>query len=275
MKLLVLGANGMAGHVMVKHFLQNPSYSVHYTTRNRKDVQGLYLDACNEQQLESLMEIVSPDITINCIGILNEDAAKREDDALIINGLLPHWLRRMAEKNGGRLIHISTDCVFSGDKGDYQENDSPDGISVYAKTKAMGDVRSDLHLTIRTSIIGPEQREGIGLFHWFMKQQGAVYGYRKVMWNGVTTIQLAKSIERMIEENVTGLYHLVAPRKISKYELLRLMKREFGKTDISIIPLDHPVQDRTLMNTRTDFLAEVPDYPVMIAEMREWMEGAI
>ena len=273
MKLLVLGANGMAGHVIVKHFLQNPTYSVHYTTRNRKDGQGLYLDACDERQLESLMEIVSPDITINCIGILNEDATKREGDALILNGLLPHWLRRMAEKTGGRLIHISTDCVFSGDKGDYLENDSPDGISVYAKTKAMGEVRSDLHLTVRTSIIGPEQREGIGLFEWFMKQQGTVNGYRKVMWNGVTTIQLARTLERMIEDKVTGLYHLVAPQKISKYELLRLIMSEFEKTDVTIIPRDEPVLNRTLKNTRIDFQAEVPDYPVMIAAMQKWMEA--
>ncbi|MCL6459608.1 MAG: SDR family oxidoreductase [Gorillibacterium sp.] len=273
MKILVLGGNGMAGHVMVKHFLTNPRFTVHYTTRNRKDGQGLYLDACDERQLESLMEIVSPDITINCIGILNEDATKREADALIINGLLPHWLRRLAEKTGGSLIHISTDCVFNGDRGDYGENDPPDGNSVYAKTKAMGDVRSDLHLTVRTSIIGPEQRSGIGLFQWFLKQQGIVEGYRQVMWNGVTTIQLAKSIEQMIENNVTGLYHLVAPNKISKYELLRLIQTEFGKIDVSIIPRDQPVQDRTLKNTRTDFRADVPDYPAMIAAMREWMEA--
>jgi dTDP-4-dehydrorhamnose reductase len=273
MKLLILGATGMAGRVMVRYFGGLPDYAVHYTTRNPKDPHGLYLDASDEHQLESLMEIVSPDITINCIGILNQDAARREGDALLLNGLLPHRLRRLAEKTGGRLIHISTDCVFSGSKGAYVENDPPDGTSVYAKTKAMGDVRSDLHLTVRTSIIGPEERVGIGLFEWFMSQKGAVNGYRQVMWNGVTTLQLAKTIERMIAEKVSGLYHLSAPRSVSKLELLQQIADVFGKTDVTLIPCDKPVQNRTLKNTRTDFVAEVPDYPEMLADMRKWIEA--
>jgi len=263
----------MAGRVMVRHFRSLPDYAVHYTTRNPKDPYGLYLDASDEQQLESLMETVSPDVTINCIGVLNEDAARREGDALVLNGLLPHRLRRLAEKTGGRLIHISTDCVFSGSKGDYVENDPPDGTSVYAKTKAMGDVRSDLHLTVRTSIIGPEERSGIGLFEWFMQQRGAVNGYLQVMWNGVTTLQLAKTVEQMVAHKVSGLYHLTAPRKLSKYELLGMIAREFGKTDVQLIPCEEPVQNRTLKNTRTDFQAEVPDYPEMLADLHRWIEA--
>lgn len=272
MKVLILGAKGMAGHVMVEHFRSLPGVSVYRTTRDRTDSDSLYLDACDEEHLIKLMEVVRPDVTINCIGLLNEEAANREQEAMQVNALLPHRLRRLADKTGGRLVHISTDCVFKGTKGSYAEEDLPDGDSVYAKTKAMGEVRSTPHLTIRTSIIGPEWKDGIGLFHWFMKQQGKIFGYRQVAWNGVTTVQLAKSVERLLAEGTSGLVHLTAPATISKYELLRQLQILFNKEDVQIVPVDAPVLDRTLRNTRADMRLTIPDYPAMLLEMKAWME---
>jgi len=273
MKMLILGGKGMVGHAMVRYFSARPGTTVFYTTRDPADPAGLYLDVCNENKIESVMEIVRPDVTINCIGLLNEEAARREGEALLVNGLLPHRLRRLAELTGGKLVHISTDCVFSGSRGSYREDDLPDGASAYAKTKAMGEVRQPPHLTVRTSIIGPELKDGIGLFQWFMKQRGTVPGYRQVLWNGVTTLELAKSVARMLEAGTQGLVHLTAPAPISKYGLLLLFQDIFGRMDVTVIPRDEPILDRTLLNTRGDFQPQVPDYPVMLAELKRWMEA--
>ncbi len=265
----------MAGHVMVRYFREQPGFGVFYTSRDRSDPNAIYLDASLPGMAESIIDVVRPDVVVNGIGILNQDAVKREREAVQINGLLPHQLRKKLDAVGGKLVHISTDCVFSGSKGDYTEQDPPDGDSAYARTKAIGEVRSDNHLTVRTSIIGPEIRpNGMGLFDWFMKQQGTVQGYTAAMWNGVTTVQLARSVHELLKMNVTGLIHLTAPEKISKHDLLLLFQEVFGKHDVTVEPYDGFVQDRTLRNTRTDFQVEVPGYPQMIREMRDWMERA-
>ncbi|WP_409341798.1 SDR family oxidoreductase [Paenibacillus sp. MBLB4367] len=274
MRILVLGGRGMAGHMLIDYLRRETGHDVRYTTRDASDAQGICLDAADLPSVEKLLEQLRPDAVINAIGMLNEHAASNEEEAFYVNGLLPHHLRRLVERNGGKLVHISTDCVFSGERGDYEEGDLPDGTSVYARSKAMGEVRSPLHLTIRTSIIGPEIRDnGIGLFAWFMKQKGVVKGYTRVMWNGVTTLQLAKSAVRMLEGGVTGLYHLTAADKASKCELLRMFQAAFDKEDVTIVPDDAIRLDRTLRNTRSDFDPKVPALSVMISEMREWMEG--
>lgn len=268
MKLLILGASGMAGHVMHQYF-QKTDYEVLTTTRN--GVNGSYaLHAENETQVQQLILSVKPDIVINCIGILNEHATIDPAQAIAVNSLLPHYLVSLLDGLGSKLIHISTDCVFTGKKGDYTEQDIPDGTSMYARTKILGEINSPHHLTIRSSIIGPELKEGIGLFHWFMKQEGNVKGYQNVFWNGVTTLELAKVVEKAIEQKVSGLYHLTAPEKISKYKLLQLFQQVYAKNDVVILPDAHIVLDRTLKNTRDDFNYTVPSYLTMIEEMKIW-----
>lgn len=274
MKLLVLGGNGMAGHMIVRYFQTVPDYGVFYTTRDYADSKGIFLDAADLQRLETVIRILHPDVIVNCVGILNDNATRHEQLALTINGVLPHQLRKLAETVDGKLIHISTDCVFSGAKGHYAENDLPDGSSVYARTKAMGEIRSNRHLTVRTSIVGPEIRSGgIGLLEWFFQQHGEVNGYTRVYWNGVTTLQLAKSIRMCIERETTGLLHLTAPSRISKYELLQLFQETFDKEDVHINPDSGPSLDRTLVNTRTDCRMPVPGYETMLAELRDWMRS--
>jgi dTDP-4-dehydrorhamnose reductase len=272
MKLLILGGSGMAGHMLVKYFKTCSPFNVYFTCRDKKSQEGLYLDVRDLTRVANIIESVSPDVVINCIGILNENARKHELAAYQINGLLPHELEKIIERNYGKLIHISTDCVFSGQRGDYGEEDERDGDSVYARTKALGEVNSDKHLTIRTSIIGPEIRKnGIGLWHWFMQQQGNVQGYKNVIWNGVTTLELAKAVHYAIEHPICGLYHLTAPEKISKLELLYLFKNVFNKDDVSIIPNETIQLDRTLKNTRLDFVYTVPGYEQMIQKLAHWM----
>ena len=134
----------------------------------------------------------------------------------------------------------------SGDQGGYREDDLPDGVTSYALTKALGEVQDPDHLTIRTSIIGPEIRQsGIGLFNWFMKRRGEVSGYRAVLWNGVTTLELAKAIEFFMNKDVGGLIHLGHPNPVSKYEFFAVVQGHMGKHDVVVVPTDEFVQDRT------------------------------
>ena len=273
MKVLILGGKGMAGHVMVDYFMKNTKYQVLYTSRDRKDQDSIFLDVTDLNSLEKIVDSVKPDVVINCIGILNEFAEKNKLIALQVNSLLPHQLAKLVERNNGKLIHISTDCVFSGNEGDYTENSVPNGTSEYARTKQLGDIIDDKNLTIRTSIIGPEiKQDGIGLFLWFMKQTGEIKGYKNVYWNGVTTLELAKATEKMIENQVTGLYHLGNEEKISKYDLLMLMQQIFEKDDVTIIPDYQIVQDRTIKNTRTDYIYPIPSYKEMLLSLKEWMK---
>lgn len=274
MKMLILGGNGMAGHVLVRYFRSRPGWGVFYTSRDRADPEALYLDADDEEATDRLLETVRPDVVVNAIGVLNRHAEEQEALAYRLNGMLPHQLRKRMDALGGRLVHISTDCVFSGLRGDYAEGDQPDGTSVYALTKAIGEVRQPPHLTVRTSIIGPEIREQrIGLFDWFMSQTGSVQGYTQVYWNGVTTLQLAKSIEQLLEDKVSGLVHLTAPQKVSKHELLQLFAEAFDKTDAVIEPYDAFRQDRTLCNTRSEKALAAPPYRQMLSELRSFMES--
>lgn len=272
MKLLILGASGMAGHMLVDYFQRQGKHQVFYTTRDTRNKGGLVLDASDISTAEKLMEIVRPDVIINAIGVLNHFAEEDKINAYHINGFLPHRLRRSADMMGARLIHISTDCVFEGTRGGYHESEKPDGTSVYALTKALGEVRSPGHLTIRTSIIGPEIRSrGIGLMHWFLHQRGTVTGYCNVLWNGVTTLELAKAIDNLLTSSISGLVHLAYPLPISKHDLLLLFQKTWNLQDVIVVPSDTPVQDRTLVSTRSDWNYEVPHYSDMLKELEKWM----
>ncbi|MFZ0443127.1 MAG: SDR family oxidoreductase [Bacillus sp. (in: firmicutes)] len=274
MKILILGGKGMAGHVITAYLKQKPEYNVLYTSKDRNDRAGIYLDVTDSTKLEEVIDRIKPDITVNCVGILNDYANNNTKLAFQVNSLLPHQLEKLTERNNGKLIHISTDCVFLGTKGGYTEKDTPDGTSFYAQSKQLGEIISDKHLTIRTSIIGPELKEnGIGLFLWFMKQKGKIKGYEKVYWNGVTTLVLAKAIENMIKNEITGLYHLGSNQKISKYRLLCMIMEIFNKTDVEIIPDSNIVLDRTIKSTRTDYHYQIPTYEIMMKELKGWMES--
>jgi dTDP-4-dehydrorhamnose reductase len=272
MKILVIGGNGMAGHMIVNYLKKRSQYQLYYTSRKQTDQNGIKLDVKNHARLQAIIDVLSPHIVINCAGILNDEATRSPLNAIHVNSLLPHFLAKTIEKKGGKLVHISTDCVFSGKKGDYTEHDFTDGTTMYARTKALGEINDSKHVTVRTSIIGPEIRaNGIGLFKWFLQQEGMIKGYEKVVWNGVTTLELAKAIEKMIEHGITGLYHLTAPDKVSKCKLLELMKNVFLKEDVTIVPDSAIVLDRTLKNTRTDFHYSCPDYLSMLIDLKAWM----
>lgn len=275
MKILVLGASGMAGH-MVSLYFSEKGYEV--TSLSRKPVSFLPGNIVgNILDFPYITELIYKndfDVIINCIGILNQDAERNKSKAILINSYLPHFLVSLLNDTKTKLIHMSTDCVFAGNTGPYYETSLKDGRTFYDRSKALGEIETEgRHLTFRNSIIGPDiNNDGIGLFNWFMKQQGQINGYSKAMWTGVTTLTLAQAMEKAIQENLSGLYNLVNNQSISKYELLNLFNSTFKNKKLEIIPESSFSMDKSLVNTRSDFSFEVPSYQIMIEEMKGWVD---
>jgi dTDP-4-dehydrorhamnose reductase len=272
-KILVLGCKGMAGHV-IKTYLENiGNYDVWGLARGIKSENKLInLDISDTAELQPILKRESFDIVINCIGLLNSAAEKNPEKAIWLNSYLPHLLALHGEIYNFKLIHISTDCVFSGVEGGYKENHFKNGIGFYAQTKGLGEVVNSKDLTFRTSIIGPELNEdGIGLFNWFMNQNNEIFGYAEAYWSGVTTIELAEGIHQAIKQDLTGLYHFVNNNKISKFDLINHFNYFFMDEIINIIPKSDYVVDKSLLNTRTDFEYSFKCYKNMIKEMKDWI----
>lgn len=275
-RILIIGTKGMAGHI-IKEYLLSKTYDVYSTFRKGEGKEELkdkeyYLDVFDKESLNKILEEVKPKFLINCVGILNQFAEENPDIAIYVNGYFPHYLDRLSQKYDYKLIHITTDCVFSGKKGDYTENDFRDAESYYGRSKAIGEVNNNRTLTFRTSIIGPDINEnGIGLFNWFMKQNGEVKGYSNVVWTGVTTLELAKAIEVSFLQDIVGLHHLVNNEKISKYELLKLFKKYMNKNDVEIVEYKDYFSDKSLIRTNNDLKYQVQTYNEMIEEMCIWI----
>lgn len=276
-RILIIGSKGMAGHI-IKEYLLSKKYDVYSTFRKGEGKEELkekeyYLDVFDKESLNKILEEVKPKFLINCVGILNQFAEENPDIAIYVNGYFPHYLDRLSQKYDYKLIHITTDCVFSGKKGDYTENDFRDAESYYGRSKAIGEVNNNRTLTFRTSIIGPDINEnGIGLFNWFMKQKGEIKGYSNVVWTGVTTLELAKAIEASFSQNIVGLHHLVNNEKISKYELLKLFKKYMNKKDVEITEYKDYSSNKSLIRTNFDFTYEVKNYEIMLEEMVNWIK---
>lgn len=272
-KVVVLGAAGMAGHIMKRYLSDQPEWSVVGLARNPTPFTDEVVDVTDFNDLEASLARHQPDYVVNCIGVLVQKSASDMANAVLINSYLPHFLASLGRSMGFRLVHISTDCVFSGKDGGYSETSFRDGDDNYARTKALGEVVNDRDLTIRTSIIGPELKtDGTGLLDWFFKQNGEIKGYSQAFWSGVTTLELAKATHAFLKQDVSGLYNLCPKTKINKFDLLRLFAETWNK-DISILPYDGYRVDKSLVCTRTDFDYAVPDYPVMLAELKTWMEN--
>jgi len=262
----------MLGHVVVNYF-EEKNYNVYNLSHRIKiNEKTKLMDVTNFYEFDNYLKELNLDVIINCIGILNQAAEQNPDKAILLNSYLPRFLEKKYSDTKTKIIQISTDCVFSGKTGNYREDSFKDGETIYARTKALGEIDNEKDLTIRTSIIGPDINEnGIGLFHWFMKQKNSIYGYKNAFWTGVTTIELAKGIEALVQNNVTGLYHFVPNTKISKFDLLNIFNEVFDKK-ITILPKEDYVVDKSLINTRTDFSYIVPNYKEMIEEMKNWID---
>lgn len=268
MKILVLGKNGMLGHVVFNYFKELGNDVLGTVSHG----DGIVYDAFQSQEsLEKIIADFHPDVVINCIGILNQAAESNKYLAVKLNSLLPHYIDSLSEKYNFKFIHVSTDCVFEGTKGQYNETSYPDATSFYGRSKALGEVKDTKNVTLRTSIVGPDNNpNGIGLFEWFMKSQDEVGGYTKVIWTGVTTIELAKAMEKAIENNLSGLQHVVNNEFIPKSDLLKLFAKTFNK-DILIKENDTAKSEKTLIRTDKSFDFEVPSYQTMVEEMKSWV----
>jgi dTDP-4-dehydrorhamnose reductase len=274
-RILILGSAGMAGHVVKKYLSDSGKYIIGELAREASPVKFAYsIDVTDIEALDNVLNEFKPKVIINCIGVLNKDAEENPEKAIFLNSFLPHHLAKKASSLGSRLIHISTDCVFSGSKGNYFDIDEKDGVGVYAQSKALGEVDYGPHLTIRTSIIGPEiKTTGIGLLQWFLRNEAKeIIGYTQAYWGGVTTIQLAIAIDHAIEEELSGLIHLTNGIKISKYDLLTIFKDVFEKDALIHADYHYKVDKSLAVSKQTALLGKVPSYEKMVKDMKSWMQ---
>lgn len=267
-RVLILGSTGMLGHQVYKRFSRLNEYEIFdISFRNKLHENTIILDIKDKKEVEKIILKLQPDFIVNCIGILISGSNNDYENAIYINAYLPHYLKQVVNKIDAKLIHISTDCVFSGEKGNYTETDEKDGKDIYSQTKAMGEIIDAKHLTLRTSIIGPElKKNGEGLFHWFMNQSGTINGFTKAIWSGVTTLELAHAIQWAIENDIKGLYHITNNDSINKYELLNLFKK-YSKKDIEILKVDGKAVDKSFIDTQKKINYPLPSYEDMISNM--------
>ena len=272
-KILVIGIKGMAGHVVFKSLPKLGNYEVYGVARNVTTTDRVFnLDVSNTEELKKIIDL-GFDVIINCIGILNKDAEDNPHKAIWFNSYFPHLLESLTKNTKTKVISISTDCVFSGKKGNYTETDHRDGEGFYAMSKAMGEIVNEKDLTIRTSIIGPElNKEGIGLFHWFMTQKDGMSGYSHAFWSGITTIELAKVIHQTILQDVKGLLIVAGNPKIDKFSLLKLFNTIFRNDALTITENANYKVDKSMYSSRSDFDYQVPSYKDMVLEMKGWID---
>lgn len=271
-KILILGSSGMLGHMLFFYLQSLGKYILFDISSNRKlRDKSIAMDVRQTDALEKAIDSIQPDYIVNCVGILIRGSNENTGNSILINSFLPHALSEITLKYGCKLIHISTDCVFSGLKGWYSEYDFRDADDIYGRTKALGELNNMRDLTLRTSIIGPELKDnGEGLLHWVLKQQGEINGYADVYWTGLTTLQLSKIIEETIQDFIPGLYNLSNNTRISKYELIQIILKVFGRT-ISVKPSYGRNIDKSLRCELFNHRTTIPDYQTMLEELFEVM----
>jgi len=282
MRVLVLGASGMLGNAMLRVMSEHDDWTVYGTLRSPNPTlkalapKAQLLHDIHADQPDSLLAAFTqsrPQVVINCVGLVKQLASANDPlEAIPINALLPHRLARLCELTQARLVHISTDCVFSGGQGNYRESDMPDAGDLYGRSKLLGEVDDRHAVTLRTSIIGHELGHGHGLIGWFLSQQERVKGYTEAIFSGLPTCELARVVRDYVipNTNLHGLYH-VAAEPISKHDLLQIVSRIYGKA-LQIDPDDRVKINRSLDASKfkqvTGYVA--PAWPDLIARMHEF-----
>ncbi len=283
--ILILGASGMLGSTLMKYFFGQPNFNVHGTIRSIDSMANfapefsskLLLDI-NVDSVDSLISAFNtakPQIVVNCVGLVKQLPSSEDPlRALPINSILPHQLAKICSDTNSRLIHLSTDCVFSGKKGMYSEKDTPDASDLYGLSKRLGEVTYNNAITLRTSIIGHELSGQRSLINWFLSQEGMVNGFSKAIFSGLPTVEIAKIIEQYIipYPDLTGLYHVSAD-PIDKYRLLNLVAETYDKKiqirDDSSLKIDRSL-DSTLFRTATGYTP--PSWNDLISEMHKFQQ---
>lgn len=272
MRFLILGCNGMAGHTISLYLKELGHDVLGFDRRPSGLIDSVSGDAMDAAFIKELIGKDKFDTVINCIGLLNQFAENNKAGAAYLNAFFPHQLAQLTEGTKTQIIHMSTDCVFSGKRGQYTEDDFRDGTTFYDRSKALGEIENDKDLTMRQSIVGPDiNPKGIGLLNWFMQQHGEVSGYIGALWTGQTTLQLAKTMEVAAKEKACGLINSVPDNSISKYDLLGLFNQYIRREKVKIVPVDKMAADKSLKRTRWDFSYRIPDYETMVSELAEWI----
>ena len=262
MKIIILGVNGLIGNGLFQYLKNKSNLDLFISFRNKKNFDSFFKNKQkyksflfnyenNIDILSSHISIIKPDIIINCIGITKHLAKLySEKEIYKINSNFPYILKNFCNENNIRLIQVSTDCVFRGNKGNYDENYKPDADDIYGKSKALGEINDLKHLTIRTSTIGYENKTKHGLLEWFLNQNEKCRGYKNAYFSGLTVLELSNILYEYVifDHSISGIYH-ISSSKISKYDLLVLLAKHFSK-NIQIIPEYSFVIDRTLENTK-------------------------
>ena len=274
MKFFVCGCNGMAGHT-ISLYLQEQGHEVYgFDLKESKYIKSFSGNAFDTETIARVIKEGHFDSVINCIGILNQFAEQNKALATFLNSYFPHFLAKTTEGTDTQVIHMSTDCVFSGKRGSYTEDDFPDGETFYDRSKALGELNDDKNVTLRNSIVGPDiNPKGIGLLNWFLHQEGQINGFTKAMWTGQTTLQLAKTMEQAAKVKAHGLYNTVPDHSISKYELCKLFNHYFRDDALSINPIEGINADKSLKRTRFEFGYFIPDYDAMVSELADWVKS--
>ncbi len=280
MKILIIGGTGMLGHKLVQTL--SLDFDVWTTVRGESktfdrfkifDKAQIYesIDAENIEKIETIIDTIKPQVVINAVGIIKQlPESKDIVQTLTINSIFPHRLAEITKKYNARLITFSTDCVFSGKKGNYKEEDLADAADLYGKSKNLGEVVSDNCLTLRTSIIGRELFSAHSLVEWFLSNRGKrVRGYTNAVFSGFPTIIISEIIADLIvnHKNLEGLYHL-SSEPINKFDLLNLLKKQY-KIDIEIEPYENFYIDRSLDSTK--FRAATGFQPIGWGKMLQTM----
>jgi len=280
-KILILGGDGMLGHQLLKHFSRNHEarVTVHQPLETYAQF-GLFnrsntfdeIDARKFERVSAVAARFRPDAIVNAVGIVKQRAEAAEAiPSIEINALFPHRLAAWCRDHTVRMVHMSTDCVFSGRAGNYKETDAADPDDLYGRSKLLGEVSAAPCLTLRTSIFGPELLRKVGLFEWLLARQERIRGFRRAVYSGFTTAEMARIIERLLTgfPDAAGLYH-VSSAPINKYELLELVNRKLGLGK-EIVPDDAVVYDRSLDSTRfrRDFGYTPPSWEAMTEELAE------
>ena len=280
MKILVLGTSGMIGHAMFRILTQSKQLEVWGTVRGSADKQHfndlmqsrivVSGDIERRETLPRILGSIKPEVVINCVGLTKHRPTSEDPVASItMNALFPHWLSDQCVAARARLIHVSTDCVFSGSRGSYSEIDTPDASDIYGRTKQLGEVDYPQTVTLRTSTIGHELQSSYGLLNWFLSQKGSCKGFARAKFSGLSNIEFACVVRDYVitKPNLRGVYH-VGGESINKYDLLCMIADIYGNKNIVMRDEDFVI-DRTLdssrFNTATGYLA--PNWYEMIKHM--------
>jgi dTDP-4-dehydrorhamnose reductase len=282
MRVLIIGATGMLGYSLFQNLSNAEHLDVYGTVRSIKGKEKFFC-GCEEQLLKGIdvnnfstidivIEKIKPDIVINCIGLIKQHSiSKQHVEAIAINSLLPHQLASLCDEYGCKLIHFSTDCIFDGAKGAYNESDTPDARDLYGRSKCLGEVDYSPHLTLRTSILGHELDSSVSLVDWFLSQENNINGFSKAIFSGLPTCVIARLlIEKILPaSDLSGLYQL-SVEPIDKFSLLNLIANKYNKK-IKIIESTELQIDRSVNSDRLRSVLdlEIPSWKALISEMHD------